>query len=123
MRNKCTQAIWKAKVSYFKEHFSLCGSKPKKFRKTVKDLENKPSFSQLPMSINVDDVVVSEKEPMAELFNHHFIQSRFLFDPAMPPYPSNISSFPALLAPMLFPLFPLPHYKVSPCRRSLSLRC
>ncbi|CAB1336960.1 unnamed protein product, partial [Coregonus sp. 'balchen'] len=73
MRNKCTQAIRKAKASYFKEQFSLCGSNPKKFWKTVKDLENKPSSSQLPMSLNVDDVVVTDKEHMAELFNHHFI--------------------------------------------------
>ena len=62
MRNKCTQAIRKAKVSYFKEQFSLGGSKPKKFWKTVKDLENKPSSSQLPMSLNVDDVFVTDKK-------------------------------------------------------------
>ncbi|CAB1312109.1 unnamed protein product, partial [Coregonus sp. 'balchen'] len=73
MRNKCIQAIRKAKVSYFKEQFSLCGSNPKKFWTTVKDLENKPSSSQLPMSLNVDDVVVTDKQHMAELFNHHFI--------------------------------------------------
>ncbi|CAB1319050.1 unnamed protein product, partial [Coregonus sp. 'balchen'] len=60
-------------TNYFKEQFSLCGSNPKKFWKTVKDLENKPSSSQLPMSLNVDDVVVTDKEHMAELFNHHFI--------------------------------------------------
>jgi hypothetical protein len=53
MRNKCTQAIRKAKVSYFKEQFSLCGSNPKKFWKTFKDLEKKPSSSQLSMSLNV----------------------------------------------------------------------
>ncbi|CAB1311957.1 unnamed protein product, partial [Coregonus sp. 'balchen'] len=82
MRNKCTQAIWKAKVSYFKEQFSLCGSNPKKFWKT------------LPMSLNVDDVVVTDKEHMAELFNQHFIKSGFLFDSAMPPCPSNIFSSP-----------------------------
>ena len=28
---------------------------------------------QLPMSINVGDVVVTDKEHMAELFNHYFI--------------------------------------------------
>ncbi|CAB1343099.1 unnamed protein product, partial [Coregonus sp. 'balchen'] len=59
IRNKYTQAIQKAKA--------------KKFWKTVKDLENKPSSSQLPMSLNVDDVVVTDKEHMAELFNHHLI--------------------------------------------------
>jgi hypothetical protein len=58
MRNKCIQAFRKAKVSYFTEQFSLCGSNPKKFWKTFKDQENKPSSSKLPMSLNVDDVVV-----------------------------------------------------------------
>ena len=57
----------KAKVSYFKELSSLCGSNPKKFWKVVKVLKNKPSSSQLPMSLNVD-VVVTDKEYMAELF-------------------------------------------------------
>ncbi|CAB1321570.1 unnamed protein product, partial [Coregonus sp. 'balchen'] len=73
IRKKCTQAIRKAKVSYFKEQVSLCGSNPKKFWKTVKDLENKHFSSQLPMSLNVGDVVVTDKERTAELFNHHFI--------------------------------------------------
>ncbi|CAB1342567.1 unnamed protein product [Coregonus sp. 'balchen'] len=67
------QGFRKAKVSYFKEQFSLCGSNPKKFWKMVKDLENKLSSSQLPMSLNVDDVVVTDKEHMAQLFNHHFL--------------------------------------------------
>ena len=69
MTNKCTQAIRKAKVSYFKEQFSLCGANPKRFWKTVKDLENKPSSSQLPMSLKGDDVVVIDKKHMTELFN------------------------------------------------------
>ena len=46
------------------------------------------------MSLNVDDVVVTDKKHMAELFNHHFIKSGILFDSAMPPCPSNISSSP-----------------------------
>ena len=73
IRNTCTQGIRKAKVSYFKEQFSFCGYNCKKFWKTVKDLENKPSSSQLSMSLNIDDVVVTDKEHMAELFNYHFI--------------------------------------------------
>ena len=93
MRNKYTQPIRKAKVSYFKEQFSLCGSNPKKFWKWL-NLEKKPSSSQLPMSLNVDDVVVTDKKHMAELFNHHFIKSGFLFDSAMPPCLSNISLSP-----------------------------
>jgi hypothetical protein len=57
----------------------------------VKNLENKPSSSQLPMSLKVDDVIVTDKKHMDELFNHQFIKSGFLFDSAMPPCPSNIS--------------------------------
>ena len=94
MRRKCTQAIPKASVSYFKEQFSLCGSNPKKFWKKVKDLENKP-YSQLPMSLKVDDVVVTNKERMAKLFNHHFIKSGFLSDSAITRCLSNTSSSPS----------------------------
>jgi hypothetical protein len=61
----------------------------------VKDMENKP-FSQLPMYLNVDDVVATDKKHMAELFNHTFIKLGFLFDSAIPPCPSNISSSPTL---------------------------
>jgi hypothetical protein len=46
------------------------------------------------MSLNVDDVVVTDKKHMSELFNHHFIKTGFLFDSAMPPSLSNISSSP-----------------------------
>jgi hypothetical protein len=87
MRNKCTQAIWKAKVSYFKEQFSLC-VKFKKFWKMVKDLENKPSSSQLPMSLNVDDVVVTDKEHMALMI------TSLSQDSYLTPCPPNISSSP-----------------------------
>ena len=37
------------------------------------------------MSLNVDDVVGTDKKHMSKLFNHHFIKSGFLFDSAMPP--------------------------------------
>ena len=42
------------------------GLTPRSSGKRFKDLENKPSSSQLPMSLNVDDVVVIDKERMAE---------------------------------------------------------
>jgi hypothetical protein len=48
------------------------------------------------MSLKVDGVVVTDKKHMAELFNRHFIKSGFLFDSAMPPCLSNISSSPTL---------------------------
>jgi hypothetical protein len=46
------------------------------------------------MSLSVNDVVVTDKEHIAELFNHHFIKSGFLFDSAMSHCLSNISSSP-----------------------------
>jgi hypothetical protein len=48
------------------------------------------------MFLKVYDVVVTDKKHMAELFNHHFVRSGFLFDSAMPPCPSKISSSPTL---------------------------
>ena len=63
-------------------------------RSSGKRLKNKSSSSQLPMTLNIDDVVVTDTEHVAELFNHHLIMSGFLFDSAMPPCPSNISSSP-----------------------------
>jgi hypothetical protein len=52
--------------------------------------------------------------------------SGIIFDSAMPPCPSSISSSPTpsnVTIPDAAPLLPLPRYKVSPCRQSLSLRC
>ena len=40
------------------------------------------------MSLIVYGVVVTDKKHMAELFNHHFIKSRFLIDSDMPPCPA-----------------------------------
>ena len=55
-----TGGRWLESKMFIKEQFSLCGSNPKKFWKTVKDLENKPFPSQLPMSLNGDHVVVTD---------------------------------------------------------------
>ncbi|CAB1330346.1 unnamed protein product [Coregonus sp. 'balchen'] len=74
--------------------FSSSVSSLSKFWKTVKDLENKPSSSQLPTSLNVDDVVVTDKEHMAELFNHHFVNQCGKKDQTHPAYgkPANKST-------------------------------
>lgn len=55
IRNKATQAVWKAKADYFKNKFSLCGSDPKRLLKTVRDLEHRPP-TQLPLSLKEDDI-------------------------------------------------------------------
>jgi hypothetical protein len=41
-------------------------------------------------------MLITDKKHMAELFHHHFIKSGLLFDSAIPPLPSNISSSPTL---------------------------
>ena len=78
------------------------------------------------MSLNVDDVVVTDKKHMAELLIAR-IKSGFLFDSAMSPGPSNISSSPTpsnATIPDASPFFsPLPRYHISPARQSLSPRC
>ena len=95
VRNKCTQAVRKAKVSYFKEQFALCGSNPKKFWKTVEDLENKLTSSQLHMSHKVDDVV-TDKKHMAELTTSlskesYLIQPCLLGCPTFPHLPTLLN--------------------------------
>lgn len=62
------------------------------------------------MSLNVDDVVVTENKHTAERFNHYFIKSGFLFDSTMPPCASNIYSSPtpsSATSPDAHPSFPL----------------
>lgn len=79
LRNKYTLAVRIAKVTYFKQQLSLSGSSAQKCQKTVKDLENQPSSSELPLAINVDNIKASDKTYMAHLFNTHFIKSGSLF--------------------------------------------
>ncbi len=79
IRNKALQAVRKSKVSYFTEKFSLSSLNPKRFWKTVRELENKPP-SQLPQALNVDNIVISDKSRMSDIFNQHFIKSGFIFE-------------------------------------------
>ena len=74
IRNKCTQAICKAKTDYFQDQFKLCGTNPQKFWKTVKDMEGKAALSQLPSSLIWDGNIVSDNKHMVDLFNQHFVQ-------------------------------------------------
>ena len=89
-RHTHTQADWLS----FRQRRNKCTQAIRKFWKMVHDLENEASSSQLPMSLKVDDMVVTDKKHMAELFNHHFTKSGFLYDSAMPPCLSDISSSP-----------------------------
>lgn len=74
IRNICTQSIRKAKTDYFQEQFKGCGSNPRKFWKTVKDMEGKTAPSQLPSSLMWDGNIVSDNKRMIDIFNQHFVQ-------------------------------------------------
>ncbi|KAJ4932276.1 hypothetical protein JOQ06_010701, partial [Pogonophryne albipinna] len=87
IRNKSIQAIRKAKVDYFHNQFNLCGSNPRTFWKTVKEMENKPPSSHLSNSLVIEDTVVTGNERIAELFNQHFVKCGNLFGSIAPPKP------------------------------------
>ena len=78
-RNKCTQAVRKAKVTHFLDKFASCGSDAKKFWKTVKSMENKLHSPHLPNAMTFDNIVVTDKSHMASLFNQHFVNSAHVF--------------------------------------------
>ena len=61
------------------------------FWNTVRELENKPP-SQLPQALNVDNMVITDKTRMADIFNQHFIKSGFIFESAKLPDPASSSS-------------------------------
>ncbi|KAF3835479.1 hypothetical protein F7725_028037, partial [Dissostichus mawsoni] len=98
IRNKSIQAIRKAKVDYFHNQFNLCGSNPRTFWKTVKEMENKPPSSHLPNSLVIEDTVVTGNDRITELFNQHFVKCGNLFDSIAPPKPPPTLRHPALLA-------------------------
>ena len=112
IRNKATQAVRRAKAGYFIEQFTLSGSTPSTFWKTVRKLENKPSTR--PLSLKVDDLIVTDKNSMADIFNQHFIKSGFVFESLNP---SSISKTPEPLSPT-----PQPSVTTSPgCAPDLSV--
>ena len=94
MRNNCTQSIRKAKVSYFKEQFTICESNPKKFWKIVKSLRINPPPHSCACPLMLMMWLLLKKRLWLH-FNYHFIESGFLFDSAMPPCPSNTYSSPS----------------------------
>ena len=93
-RNKCTQAVRKAKVSHFLDKFASCGSDAKKFWKTVKSMENKLNSPHLPSAMTFGDTVVTDKSHMASLFNQHFVNSAHV-----------LSAKPSTADPLLSPTF------------------
>uniref|UniRef100_A0A8K9WUZ7 Reverse transcriptase domain-containing protein n=1 Tax=Oncorhynchus mykiss TaxID=8022 RepID=A0A8K9WUZ7_ONCMY len=60
-RNHSTQAVRKAKASFFKQKFASCNTNSKKLWDTVKSMENKNPSSQLPTALKIGNTVTTDK--------------------------------------------------------------
>ena len=82
VRNKYTQAVRKAKASFFKQKFASCSTNSKQFWDTVKFMENKSTSSQLPTALRLGNTVLFLKlsaeivaTPITSLFKLSFVSS------------------------------------------------
>jgi hypothetical protein len=82
--NKYTQAVRKAKASFFKQKFASCSTNSKKFWDTVKSMENKSTSSQLPTALRLGNTVTTDKSTIIKNFNKHFSTAGHAFHLATP---------------------------------------
>uniref|UniRef100_A0A8K9X2D8 Reverse transcriptase domain-containing protein n=1 Tax=Oncorhynchus mykiss TaxID=8022 RepID=A0A8K9X2D8_ONCMY len=105
-RNHYTQAVRKAKASFFKQKFASCNTNSKKFWDTVKSMENKNTSSQLPTALKIGNTVTTDKSTIIENFNKHFSTAGHAFHLASPT-PVNSTAPPTTTRPSL------PHFSFS----------
>uniref|UniRef100_A0A8C7M5K3 Reverse transcriptase domain-containing protein n=3 Tax=Oncorhynchus mykiss TaxID=8022 RepID=A0A8C7M5K3_ONCMY len=105
-RNHYTQAVRKAKASFFKQKFASCNTNSKKFWDTVKSMENKNTSSQLPSALKIGNTVTTDKSTIIENFNKHFSTAGHAFHLATPT-PVNSTAPPTATRPSL------PHFSFS----------
>uniref|UniRef100_A0A8K9Y1F9 Reverse transcriptase domain-containing protein n=1 Tax=Oncorhynchus mykiss TaxID=8022 RepID=A0A8K9Y1F9_ONCMY len=105
-RNHYTQAVRKAKASFFKQKFASCNTNSKKFWDTVKSMENKNTSSQLPTALKIGNTVTTDKSTIIENFNKHFSTAGHAFHLATPT-PVNSTAPPTTTRPSL------PHFSFS----------
>ena len=108
-RNHYTQAVRKAKASFFKQKFASCNTNSKKFWDTVKSMENKNTSSQLPTALKIGNTVTTDKSTIIENFNKHFSTAGHAFHLATPT-PVNSTAPPTATRPSL------PHFSFSQIR-------
>jgi hypothetical protein len=60
-RNQYTQAVRKAKASFFKQKIASCNTNSKKFWDTAKSMENKNTSSQLHTALRIGNIVTTDK--------------------------------------------------------------
>uniref|UniRef100_A0A8K9VAJ4 Reverse transcriptase domain-containing protein n=1 Tax=Oncorhynchus mykiss TaxID=8022 RepID=A0A8K9VAJ4_ONCMY len=105
-RNHYTQAVRKAKASFFKQKFASCNTNSKKFWDTVKSMDNKNTSSQLPTALKIGNTVTTDKSTIIEHFNKHFSTAGHAFHLATPT-PVNSTAPPTATRPSL------PHFSFS----------
>jgi hypothetical protein len=84
VRNQYTQAVRKAKASFFKQKFASCSTNSKKFWDTVKSIENKSTSSQLSTGLRLGNTVTTNKSTIIENFNKHLSTAGHAFHLANP---------------------------------------
>uniref|UniRef100_A0A8C7Q836 Reverse transcriptase domain-containing protein n=1 Tax=Oncorhynchus mykiss TaxID=8022 RepID=A0A8C7Q836_ONCMY len=105
-RHQYTQAVRKAKASFFKQKFASCNTNSKKFWDTVKSMENKNTSSQLPTALRTGNTVTTNKSTIIENFNKHFSTAGHAFHLATHT-PVNSTAPPTATCPSL------PHFSFS----------
>uniref|UniRef100_A0A8C7QS49 Reverse transcriptase domain-containing protein n=1 Tax=Oncorhynchus mykiss TaxID=8022 RepID=A0A8C7QS49_ONCMY len=105
-RNQYTQAVRKAKASFFKQEFASCNTNSKKFWDTVKSMENKNTSSQLPTALKIGITVTTDKSTIIEKFDKHFSTAGHAFHLATPTL-VNSTAPPTATRPSL------PHFSFS----------
>jgi hypothetical protein len=84
VKNQYTQAVRKAKASFFKQKFASCNTNSKRFWDTVKSMEDKNISSQLPTAPRTGNSVTTDKSIIIENFNKHFSTAGHAFHQATP---------------------------------------
>jgi hypothetical protein len=105
VRNQYTQAVRKAKASFFKQKFASCNTNSKKFWDTVKSMENKSTSSQLPTALRIGNSDTIDKSTIIDNFNKHFCTA----GPALYPYPGQEPCTPHSNSPKPPPFILLPN--------------
>jgi hypothetical protein len=100
VRNQYTQAVRKAKASFFKQKFASCSTNSKKFWDTVKSMENKSTPSQLPTALRLGNTVTTDKSMIIENFKKHLSTAGHVFH-LVTPTPVNSNAPPTGTCPSI----------------------
>jgi hypothetical protein len=100
VRNQYTQAVRKAKASFFKQKCISCNTNSKKFWDIVKSMDNKSTSSQLPTALRIGNSVTTDKSTIIENFKKHFSTAGHAFHLATPT-PVNSTAPPTAIRPSL----------------------